>query len=213
MFNGCVCLIFIGLKIIYIPVYILFKFVKMNSYTWTIKNFSQKRHKVAITSDSFYLKEYRFFIKIYPTGDGVGRNTHLSAFFVLTQGENDEQLQWPFSAVVQLSLLNCLGEVVCYDKIKTDSRSPSFLKPVEDNIATGSPKFINLYSLDSLLSVNDDTLIIKFEILEMLPPKVDPPTQDDMVQSAKKLYNEMQYLQKKQETVMNALKKVLDKML
>ena len=184
----------------------------MNSYTWTIKNFSQKRHKVTITSDSFYLKEYCFFIKIYPTGDGVGRNTHLSAFFVLTQGENDEQLRWPFIAVVQLSLLNCLGEVVCYDKIKTDSRSACFIKPVEDecNIASGSPKFINLHSLDSLLSVNDDTLIIKFELLEMLPPKVDPPKRDEMVQSAKKLYNEMKYLQKKQETVMNALKKVLD---
>ena len=35
-------------------------------------------------------------IQVYLNGDGIGRGTHLSVFFVLMNGEYGNGLQWPF---------------------------------------------------------------------------------------------------------------------
>ena len=148
----------------------------MNSYTWTIEKFSEHKEEVSVTSDSFYLDKYQFRLKIYPNGDGVGRYTHLSVFFSLVKGENDDNLQWPFRAAVQLSLLNGQDIVISSDKIKTYPQSQCFMKPVDEkyNVGSGCPKFIQLSKLEEHLTVND-TISIKIEILEMLPP---PPEID-----------------------------------
>ena len=138
-----------------------------------IKNFSQQKDKVSITSDRFYMAEYRFFIKVYPNGDGVGRNTHLSVFFGLTKGDNDEQLQWPFRGVIKMSLLNEEEEVLICDKMTTYYNTACFNKPGDEaNVATGFPKFYNLDRLDSHFWYYD-TISIKFEIVELFPPRMD----------------------------------------
>lgn len=183
----------------------------MNTFTWKIDNYKDKN--ITITSETFSIEQYNFCIKVYPDGDGVGRNTHLSVFFAITKGENDDTLQWPFRAAIQMSLLNGKGEVICSDKMKTDFRSVCNRKPENGcNIASGFPKFIRLQTLESIL--NDDTLIIKFEILEILPPIVDliKQSENNRKQQLLNLMKEFTVLNKRQMDVIAAINVILDKM-
>lgn len=40
-------------------------------------------------------------LRIYLDGDGTGRGTHLSLFFVVMKGPNDALLRWPFNQKVR----------------------------------------------------------------------------------------------------------------
>lgn len=39
-------------------------------------------------------------LRVYLNGDGTGRGTHLSLFFVVMKGPNDALLRWPFNQKV-----------------------------------------------------------------------------------------------------------------
>lgn len=41
-------------------------------------------------------------LRIYLNGDGTGRGTHLSLFFVVMRGHSDALLKWPFNQKVTL---------------------------------------------------------------------------------------------------------------
>lgn len=40
-------------------------------------------------------------LRVYLNGDGTGRGTHLSLFFVVMKGPNDALLRWPFNQKVR----------------------------------------------------------------------------------------------------------------
>ena len=40
-------------------------------------------------------------LRLYLNGDGTGRGTHLSLFFVVMRGKCDALLKWPFSQKVE----------------------------------------------------------------------------------------------------------------
>lgn len=40
-------------------------------------------------------------LRIYLNGDGTGRGTHVSLFFVVMKGPNDALLRWPFNQKVR----------------------------------------------------------------------------------------------------------------
>lgn len=40
-------------------------------------------------------------LRLYLNGDGTGRGTHLSLFFVVMRGPNDALLRWPFNQKVR----------------------------------------------------------------------------------------------------------------
>lgn len=44
-------------------------------------------------------------LRIYLNGDGTGRGTHLSLFFVVMRGHSDALLKWPFNQKVTLILI------------------------------------------------------------------------------------------------------------
>ena len=43
---------------------------------------------------------YKMCIRAYLNGNGIGKRTHLSVFFVLMKGEFDPLLKWPFDCKV-----------------------------------------------------------------------------------------------------------------
>ena len=47
---------------------------------------------------------------VVPSGKYEGSNTHLSAYLYLMKGPYDEQLAWPFTGKVNVSLLNQLAD-------------------------------------------------------------------------------------------------------
>lgn len=51
---------------------------------------------------AFYTSRYgyKMCLRIYLNGDGTGRGTHLSLFFVVMKGPNDALLRWPFNQKV-----------------------------------------------------------------------------------------------------------------
>lgn len=53
-------------------------------------------------SSGFYSSKYgyKMCLRLYLNGDGTGRGTHLSLFFVVMRGRCDALLKWPFSQKV-----------------------------------------------------------------------------------------------------------------
>lgn len=52
---------------------------------------------------AFYTSKYgyKMCLRIYLNGDGTGRGSHLSLFFVVMRGLSDALLKWPFNQKVK----------------------------------------------------------------------------------------------------------------
>jgi len=83
--------------------------------TWIIPEFTLKL-ALARSSDSevssfrckpFYLfkRGYLLSLKIYPNGDGIGKGTHLSVYFMILKGKYDDILPWPFAENVMIRIM------------------------------------------------------------------------------------------------------------
>ena len=71
-------------------------------------------------------------LHLYIMGDGIGKGTHLSLFFVVMRGEFDNILQWPFTHKVTFKLINQAGGRDIVDTFQPDPMSSSFRKPKSD---------------------------------------------------------------------------------
>jgi len=106
--------------------------------------------------------------RLYLNGDGMGRGTHVSLFFVIMRGQYDALLKWPFRQKVTLMFLDQSGkDQHVMDAFRPDPNSSSFKRPTtEMNIASECPLFMSLTQLDNQLHtfVKDDTSFIKIVI-------------------------------------------------
>uniref|UniRef100_A0A3B4BLJ1 TNF receptor-associated factor n=1 Tax=Periophthalmus magnuspinnatus TaxID=409849 RepID=A0A3B4BLJ1_9GOBI len=140
-------------------------------FVWKISDFTKKRQDAvagrapAMFSPAFYTSKYgyKMCLRIYLNGDGTGRGTHLSLFFVVMRGHSDALLKWPFNQKVTLMLLDQNNREHIIDAFRPDISSSSFQRPVSDmNIASGCPLFCPLAKLDSKNTyIRDDTIFIK----------------------------------------------------
>lgn len=139
-------------------------------FIWKITDFSRRRNEaitgkqVSIYSPCFYTSRhgYKMCVRIYLNGDGIGKGTHISMFFVVMRGEYDALLRWPFRQKVTFMLLdqNNLEHVI--DAFRPDRNSSSFQRPTrESNIASGCPTFCPLSELSKHTYVRDDAMFIK----------------------------------------------------
>ncbi|WP_067519113.1 MATH domain-containing protein [Endozoicomonas ascidiicola] len=122
---------------------------------WKIENFSQEREKAvkgeqpAIYSEPFYTSTYGYKLGLvaYLNGDGPGKRTHLSLFFIVYKGEYDALLNWPFNRKVTLELISQdASRPDLTDSFKPD-KSDSYFRPLSNSIrnkATGCPLFVSL---------------------------------------------------------------------
>uniref|UniRef100_A0A8C6K3F4 TNF receptor-associated factor n=1 Tax=Melopsittacus undulatus TaxID=13146 RepID=A0A8C6K3F4_MELUD len=140
-------------------------------FIWKITEFARKRQEAitgcspAIFSPAFYTSKYgyKMCLRIYLNGDGTGRGTHLSLFFVVMKGPNDALLRWPFNQKVTLMLLDQNNREHIIDAFRPDVTSSSFQRPVtEMNIASGCPLFCPVSVMEAKNSyVRDDAIFIK----------------------------------------------------
>ncbi|XP_064324532.1 TNF receptor-associated factor 2 isoform X2 [Phalacrocorax carbo] len=140
-------------------------------FIWKITEFARKRQEAitgrspAIFSPAFYTSKYgyKMCLRIYLNGDGTGRGTHLSLFFVVMKGPNDALLRWPFNQKVTLMLLDQNNREHIIDAFRPDVTSSSFQRPItEMNIASGCPLFCPVSVMESKNSyVRDDAIFIK----------------------------------------------------
>lgn len=142
-------------------------------YIWKIDAWPKRLQEAkngrtpSIYSPPFYVGRfgYKVCARAYPNGDGMGKSTHLSMFFVVMKGEYDSLLQWPFHHKVTFRLLDQDGQLDVTDSFRPDPNSSSFKRPTSDmNIASGCPTFISHSTLRTRGYVRDDTLFIKITV-------------------------------------------------
>ncbi|KAM9735132.1 TNF receptor-associated factor 2 isoform 1-T3 [Menidia menidia] len=140
-------------------------------FVWKITDFSRRRQEAvagrapAMFSPAFYSSKYgyKMCLRLYLNGDGTGRGTHLSLFFVVMRGKCDALLKWPFSQKVTLMLLDQNNREHIIDAFRPDVTSTSFQRPISEmNIASGCPLFCPLAKLAGKSPyLRDDTIFIK----------------------------------------------------
>ncbi|CAM4538769.1 TNF receptor-associated factor 5 isoform X1 [Caretta caretta] len=140
---------------------------------WKIMDYKMKKKEamegrtVSIFSQPFYTSRcgYRLCARAYLNGDGSGKGTHVSLYFVVMRGEFDSLLPWPFKQKVTLMLLDQSGKKNhIVEVFRADPNSSSFKRPDgEMNIASGCPRFVAHTVLENAKNtyVKDDTLFLK----------------------------------------------------
>ena len=102
----------------------------------------------ALHSAPCYTKqyEYKYCIRLYLHGDGMGRATHVSIFFVVMKSEYDKLLPWPMQKRVTFELINLENETESViETFVSNPKSSSFQRPTKNmNVATGCPTFISI---------------------------------------------------------------------
>ena len=138
---------------------------------WKIDDFARRRKEavdgvtMSLYSIPFYTSRhgYKMCARVYLNGDGMGKGTHLSFFFVVMKGPFDALLPWPFKQKVSLTIINQAGKKHITDAFRPDPQSNSFQRPTqkEMNIASGSPMFIHQEQLLSGGFVKDDCIFLR----------------------------------------------------
>ncbi|KAI0227790.1 TNF receptor-associated factor 3 [Lamellibrachia satsuma] len=141
---------------------------------WKVTEYTRRRQDafqnriVSLYSQPFYTDRYgnKMCGRVYLNGDGMGKGTHLSLFFVLMRGEYDALLEWPFRQKVTLSLLDqSPARRDLSDTFRPDPTSSSFRRPTtEMNIASGCPMFISHSDLQNSRFLKDDTIYMKIVV-------------------------------------------------
>ena len=80
--------------------------IKMKEYS------RAKLQNKTLHSDIMYTgnRGYSLCFSVIPSGKYEGSNTHLSAYLYLMKGPYDDQLAWPFTGKVNISLLNQMAD-------------------------------------------------------------------------------------------------------
>ena len=137
---------------------------------WKIDDFTKIRREavsgaqIAIYSQHFYTSQfgYKMCARIYMNGDGFGKGTHISLFFVVMKGEYDALLPWPFQKKITMMLLDQNNGEHMIDAFRSDPESSSFQRPKNNmNVASGSPLFMPLNGLSNRAFVKEETMFIK----------------------------------------------------
>ncbi|KAM9065502.1 TNF receptor-associated factor 1 [Sarcophilus harrisii] len=141
-------------------------------YLWKITNFTRRCHEsacgrmISLLSPAFYTARYgyKLCLRIYFSGGGTRKGTHLSLFIVVMKGEYDALLEWPFRNKVTFMLLDQNNREHVIDSFHPDLTSDSFQRPQgESNTAIGRPMFFPLNKLQSPKHayVKNDTVFLK----------------------------------------------------
>ena len=151
---------------------------------WKVDEFARRRKEaidgvtMSLYSTPFYTGRhgYKMCARIYLNGDGLGKNSHVSFFFVIMRGPIDELLPWPFKQKVTLTLINQEGKKHVTDSFRPDPHSGSFQRPGrrEMNIASGCPMFIRQELLLNGGFVKDDSIYIRVMVETSDLPKIFP---------------------------------------
>jgi len=142
-------------------------------YLWKINQYSRRFQEAfsgetpSIYCPPFYVGRfgYKVCARLYPNGDGMGKGTHVSIFFVIMRGEYDGLLPWPFLQKVHFRIIDQDRVRDAIDSFRPDPDSSSFKRPRSDmNIASGCPTLISHRELREGGYVRDDTMFVRVRV-------------------------------------------------
>jgi hypothetical protein len=123
---------------------------------------------ISLYSPPFYTSPhgYCMCVRTYLNGDGIGKGTHMSVFFVLMRSEHDSLLCYPFKQSVRFTLINQGNPSASItEAFIPDLTSPSFQRPEKDmNVASGFPKFARQSVLHDDNFTKGNTIFIKCQV-------------------------------------------------
>ena len=116
-------------------------------FKWKIPNFTSRKHEAyggqhtPVYSSPFYISStarYKVRVCLYVNGYGDGKNSHMSLYIVLMEGEYDDNLQWPVSIKVSFRLLNMESDCDVFVKFDPDP----LRRPLNDQVKAGYSRFV-----------------------------------------------------------------------
>ena len=117
---------------------------------------------------------YKVCIKVFADGHGEGAGTHVSVYAYLMKGRNDDNLTWPFTGKVTITLLNQLADENHHTSVvlfppDMDTESNRRVVEGERSLGLGHPAYIAYDELDfdttkNCQYLNDDSLYFKIEV-------------------------------------------------
>ena len=126
---------------------------------------------VVLHSAPCYTKqyEYKYCTRLYLQGDGMGRSTHVSLFFVVMKSEYDQLLSWPMQKRITFELINHEDEAESViESFISNPRSSSFQQPTNNmNVASGCPMFISIEKFLTGGFIVDNCAYIKTTVQEV----------------------------------------------
>ena len=144
------------------------------TFVWKIPQVNRRynealdRRTLSLYSPPFHSSPhgYRMCIRAYLNGDGSGKGTFVSVFFVMMRSEHDDLLLWPFKRPVTFELMNqSKSSNSIRETFMPDATSPSFQKPkAEMNVASGFPKFAKQSLLHDPNFCKDDSIFISCKV-------------------------------------------------
>ena len=136
--------------------------------TFKLTEYQKKKDNNERTeSPSFYTSPegYCMRLQVDANGDGDGKQTHVSTFVKILEGEHDKTLKWPFTGTYVFELLNQLEDKNHHTKtLNITSTHKSSV-----GSAWGYPRFISHSKLNHIPSINtqylkDDTLYFRLTV-------------------------------------------------
>ena len=142
-------------------------------YNWNINNFSEilKQAKIGdketLVSAPFYTECYGYKLKvfIYPNGNGLLKNSYISAYVFVIKGEYDTILPWPFNRKVRVTLIDQSGDPAKQENIIIEKEINLMRRPKAGECFGCGPIFISHEKMKTRRYLVDDTLFLQFEIL------------------------------------------------
>ena len=150
--------------------------VKKRSCTFKTPEFRQlKSYKSAWYSPPFYTHSggYKMCIRVDANGYDDAPDTHVSVYVYLTKGMNDDNLSWPFTGEVTITLLNQLADENHHTRSvsfpQDHQASRRVVRSERSSKGYGWSKFISHDKLDFDATLNcqylkDDCLYFRIEV-------------------------------------------------
>ena len=146
-------------------------------FVWKIEYFgdilkdAKRGRNTLVSSGNFYTgpNGYRLVLDMYPNGNGVGKNSHISVYLKILRGKYDAVLPWPFRKTVTVTLIdqeeNQMHKENYVMTLSYNQRySDAFARPLTDcNIPHGFPTFISHQNLRRRRYIDDDTLFLQVQ--------------------------------------------------
>ena len=140
---------------------------------WKITEYARRRNEavsgqqVSFDSPCFFTSRYGYKMcaRIYLNGNGMGRGTHISLFFVVMRGRYDALQGWPFRQKVTITMLDQGNVAHMTYTLRPDPNIPTFQRPRGTaNIGSGFPLFCSLTEMNNHAYVRDDSMYLKITV-------------------------------------------------
>ena len=142
---------------------------------WVIKMegfLEKKKYNMQWYSDPVYshFGGYKMCLRVDANGNriGGGKDTHVSVFAYLMQGDNDDNLKWPFKGTIKVSLLNQLEDGQHHTKSPWTSFNDRITEQERASGGQGLDQFVSHQDLDyNCQYLKDDTLFFRVDYIEL----------------------------------------------